>query len=425
MDENWDVVVIGGGPGGATGAFYLAQAGLRTLILEKETFPRYAVGESLLPYILEIFREMDFIGTMERAGFMKKFGAIFGESKAESVTRIAFSDGLQPEYHYSYMVPRDEFDTLLLEHVKTRGVHHRHASVDSLIFDGERVVGVEVTETSGAKKRIGSKLVMDASGRAAFVGRKLRLMQPDPRLDTASVFALYDGITWPDYAEPGDPLVITFPLGWFWLIPFSDGRTSVGVVMDRTTYDDFPGGDVNAFFDEMVRQAGGRVEALVAQGRRIEELHVLRKFAKHATRLAGPGWVLVGDAAMFIDPVFAAGVYVAAHEARCAAKAAIPHLLAGTALGAEHFEAYSADVKTGYEVFARFIYSWQDPRFRKFFFGSGAKRARPLVQTITTILAGGVFDRELIARGEALFFKFAERDGSTAHHLETDVPAPR
>jgi len=397
-----DVAIIGGGPGGATAAYYLARQGLRVTIIERERFPRYAVGESLLPRNLEIFRDMGFEGVLEREGFMRKNGAVFTDSRSGDWARIDFSEGLTPEFEYAYQVPRDRFDLLLQQHALDAGARLVQGTVRELTVENERVVGVTVD--NGESREVRARFVIDASGRRAFIGSKLGMMQYDARLDTASVFGLFDGVEMPEVAVPGDIAILAYDAGWFWMIPFADGRVSLGTVVDRDVFDDLPDRAPEALFAALVERAGGRVQKLMGGVERIGDLHVLRRYNRRAARFCGPGWALVGDAAMFVDPVFSAGVLVATTEGKMVAEIVGPLLSDGRNVEPEHFDDYTNKVLAGYAVIERYIYGWKDPVFRRFFLNPPARgRVR---QAVIAILAGNLFDAELIGDADASLFRW-------------------
>ena len=406
MGKSCDVAIIGGGPGGATAGYYLARAGLNAVIVERQDFPRYCVGESLLPHNMEIFRDMAFDEVLEREGFLRKYGAVFGEADGSRISRINFRDGLVPECEYAYQAPRDRFDTLLLEHAKGAGAEVVAGTVNDLVTENDRVVGVEISARDGSHDRLRAQIVIDASGRQTFIGRKLGLMEPDPVIDTMSVFGVFRGVAPPELAEGGDIVILGFASGWFWFIPFADGRTSVGLVVDRAWYEDSPESDMEAFFDRTVARKGNScARGMLADAERIGDLHLLANFNRRARNFAGRGWVLVGDAAMFIDPVFSAGVLLATIEGKAAAETIAPLLARRQSVEPGHFDAYSHTVRAGYTILERYIYGWKDPAFRRFFLRP--PESGRAVQTVTTILGGNVFDPELIGRGDMPLFVLA------------------
>ena len=400
---SYDAVIIGGGPAGATTAYYLAKAGLNPLVIEQTLFPRYCVGESLLPYNMEIFREMEFDKVLEEKGFMKKEGAVFGSSVSKKINRIDFSDGMEPEYSYAYQVPRDEFDNLLLEHVKEKGVEVLQGVVTEPVMDGRTVTGVKVRLSNKSERTIEAKVVVDASGRSSLLARKFNLLVPDPHIETFSVFGLFHNISWLKEAKSGDILILAFDHGWFWFIPFADGRVSVGVVVDFKFHQNCRTDTPESFFDMMIRSASGRVVTLMENASRDGKLHVLQKFSRYAKEKSGPGWVSIGDAAMFVDPVFSAGVFVAMATGRLVASITVEAISKKHKLNAEVYKSYECALVSAYNTVLPFIYHFRSPLFQKIFFHP-PKDGR-FVKLVVTILSGCFFKPELTDQDNKSFWR--------------------
>ncbi len=407
MSNAFTVGIIGGGPAGAAAGRYLASAGVAVELVEKEDFPRYCVGESLLPYNLEIFRDLGLEERIRAEGFMRKDGAVFGEATSEQLMRIRFADGLEEGHDHAYQVPRERFDTLLLEAAVEAGVRRRRGTVTTLVEADGEVRGFAGSAADGTPFRVDCDLVLDCSGRLGFIGRKKRLFAPGPELDTAAVFGLFAGVEMPADAAPGDIAILAYDRGWFWLIPFADGRISVGSVVDRELLEGYGGKDAEAALRRLAARAGGLVERAVANATPVRPCGILNRFNRRASSFAGPGWVLVGDAAMFVDPVFSAGVLVATAEARLAARAILAALAAGRRPESADFNAYAGVVDSAYEVFSRYIFGWRDPVFREVFCSSDPDPR--IKRTVTTILAGGVLDRDHKARGDRAVLAAGER----------------
>ena len=399
----YDAVIIGGGPAGATSAYYLAKAGLNPLVIEQTQFPRYCVGESLLPYNMDIFREMKFDKILEEKGFMKKEGAVFGSSVSKEINRIDFSDGMEPEYSYAYQVPRDEFDNLLLEHVKAEGVEVLQGKVTEPVMDGQKVSGVKIRLSDKSERTIKSKVVVDASGRSSLLARKYNLLIPDPHIETFSVFGLFNNISWPKEAKNGDILILAFEHGWFWFIPFADGRISVGVVVDFRYYQRCCIEPLEDFFDLMIRSASGRVATLLKNASRDEPLHALQKFSRYAEKKSGPGWVSIGDAAMFVDPVFSAGVFVAMSTGRLVASITAEAISKNHELNAETYKPYEDALVSAYNTVLPFIYHFRSPSFQKLLFHP--PKDGKLVKLVVTILSGCFFKPELTDQDSKRFWR--------------------
>lgn len=399
----YDAVIIGGGPAGATTAYYLKEAGLNPLVVEKTRFPRYCVGESLLPYNMDIFREMGFDKTLEEQGFMRKEGAVFGSSVSKEINRIDFSNGMEPEYSYAYHVPRDEFDHLLLEHVQGKGVDVLQAQAIEPVMEYKRVTGLTVRLPDQTERTIDAKVVVDAGGRNSFLARKFDLLAPDPHIETVSVFGLFRNVSWPEVAKTGDIMILAFEHGWFWFIPFADGRVSVGVVVDFKFYQQSSKDSPEDFFNKMVQSASGRVAAAMENATKEEKLHLLQKFSKYAKEKSGPGWVSIGDAAMFVDPVYSAGVFVAMASAKLVASLTADAIREGKALDAEVYRPFEEALVSAYDTVLPFIYRFRTPFFQNlFFYPPKGGRFVPLV---VTVLSGCFFKPDLIGAENAHFWK--------------------
>ncbi|MCR4288708.1 MAG: tryptophan 7-halogenase [Candidatus Scalindua sp.] len=399
----YDAVIIGGGPAGVTTAYYLVKAGLNPLVIEQTQFPRYCVGESLLPYNMEIFREMEFDKVLEKKGFMKKEGAVFGSSVSKNINRIDFSDGMEQEYSYAYQVPRDEFDYLLFEHVKEKGVEVLQGVVTEPVMVDRKVTGVKVRLSDKSERTIEAGVVVDASGRSSLLARKFNLLVPDPHIETFSVFGLFNNISWLKEAKSGDILILAFEHGWFWFIPFTGGRVSVGVVVDFKFYQHCSKDSPEDFFDMMIRSASGRVATLLENASRDGELHVLQKFSRYAKEKSGSGWVSIGDAAMFVDPVFSAGVFVAMSTGRLIASLTAEAISKNHELNSDVYKPYEDALVSAYNTVLPFIYHFRSPFFQKIFFYP--PKDGKFVKLVVTILSGCFFKPELTDKDNKSFWK--------------------
>ncbi len=409
----YDAVIIGGGPAGATAGYYLAKSGMKALIIEKSNFPRYCVGESLLPYNMEIFKEMNFDTVLEEAGFNRKYGAIFGESDGDNITRIDFSKGMESGYDYAYQVPRDQFDELLLDHAINNGVEKRKGLVKEPLMEGDRVIGVSVELEDGSIQQIHSKVLIDASGRLFFLGKRFDMMEPDPYVDTVSVFSLFKGINTLEShheAKKGDIIILAYNDGWFWFIPFADGRTSVGTVVYSKFYEKHKNKSNDEFFNEMVESASGRIKKLLSGAERLERHHKLKSFSTHVKQVAGPGWVTVGDSAMFVDPVYSAGVLVAMTGGKVVAGLTSKAIKANHSINETTYEPFKKALKAGYDVVLPFIYRFRNPLFQKILFNP-PKDGGETAKMITTVLAGCFFDFPLIEKEHNSFWNYMDQRG--------------
>jgi flavin-dependent dehydrogenase len=389
MAESYDAVIIGGGPAGSTVATVLARASRRVLVLEKEKFPRFHVGESLLPFSLPIFERLGVAEKIRAAGFQKKYGAFFWNDVTGNGTRpVVFADALDDRHPMAYQVKRAEFDDLLLKHSAASGADVREeTSVEDVLFEGRRAVGVRVRGKDGSEEEIRARVVVDASGQGAFLSKRLGTRRFDSKLKRAALFAHYEGIPWPEGQRPGD---ILLPIGegvWYWLIPFSDGSMSVGAVYDPALAKESGAPTLEERFEWLLARSP-RVLAFLNGSRRTSKVFAISDYSATSGKMRGDGYVLVGDAATFLDPVFSTGVFLALATGERAAAAVDDALRRHGRLDARDLSAYEREAKRLFARFRRFVYGFYDPTFFEGFCSPDPpERMR---KSVTTVLAGGV-----------------------------------
>ena len=347
--ESCDVVVIGGGPGGSATATLLADHGLRVVLLERASFPREHVGESLLPASIPVLEQLGVMPRIEAAGFVTKRGATLVWGKEPDPWSWYFADdpGQRPT---SFQVVRAEFDKILLDNAGAHGVDVREShQVLDVEFDGERATGVRYLH-DGAQGAIDSRFLVDASGQAALLSRKLKLQQWDNFFRNLAVYGYYRGAAHLDPPNDGNIFIESYAHGWFWKIPLHTGVTSVGVVVDK---------DVG---QAGLREHGARgfLEAQIAQAPHVRKLldgatlvaepEVERDWSYTSSSFAGDGYVLVGDAACFLDPLFSSGVHLALGGATLAATY-VRTALANPASRAQAAQAYHSLYDKQYQYF--------------------------------------------------------------------------
>lgn len=303
------VVVIGGGPGGSTAATLLAREGYGVVLFERAVFPREHIGESLLPASLPILEDLGVLHDVEAAGFTHKPGATMVWGKDREPWSWYFRETNQ-RFPTSYQVWRPTFDDLLLQNSRRNGVDVREDhTVAGVVFDGERAVGVEVRGPGGSE-RVDADFVVDASGQGALIANQLGLREWDPFFQNLAVYAYFDGAKRLPSPDEGNIFIESYEHGWFWVIPLGD-RTSVGAVMDRRAgQQQLHGRRAEDVLLEHIPMAP-RTAQLLNEAAITSGATVLKDWSYVASRFSGDGYILAGDAACFVDPLFSSGVHLA------------------------------------------------------------------------------------------------------------------
>jgi flavin-dependent dehydrogenase len=308
-DATYDVAIIGGGPAGSTAATLLARAGRQVIVCEREKFPRFHIGESLLPVSMKTFTRLGVHEKFEQAGFLRKYGGEMASACSEEGVKFYFKDGYRSQTETSYQVPRAEFDHVLLDHAAENGAEVREeTSVKGIEFFNNRAE-LQVEGKSSVSEKIRARYVIDASGRHSVLGNHFKLKETYPHLQKISIFAHYEGVQ----ADEGRDGTLTRQLRatdrWFWYIPLPNDRASIGVVLDTALFKQTkksPG----QFLEESLADHSFLARRMI-HARRVTPAYASADFSYRQTRLTGDRWMLAGDAAGFIDPVFSSGVFLA------------------------------------------------------------------------------------------------------------------
>lgn len=376
MTESWDAVVIGAGPAGSTTAALLAKRGLDVLVLEKEEFPRFHIGESLLPAGLPVLDEIG-VEPMDET-FVYKNGAQFVCEVSHVQSQFSFAEALPGSPRHAWHVERSRFDTMLRDRAVALGAEARHGETvrDVTIDDDE----VRVQTRTGTVR---GRFVVDASGQSRLMARRRDSAVPYRRFGAVSVFTHYDGIgdaAWEELGPGMDIRIMMRPEGWGWVIPLPGRRLSVGIVSkEKLVPEDL---DKGLLAGEMVQR--------LTEGSERQETHVASNFSYRNARPTGRRYAAVGDAACFLDPVFSSGVTLALRGAEGIAAQLGPALEAGTEAQDDLFAAHNQSMDRAYRTFGALIDRFYNSSFGNNMFLTDASGA-PLREGVMSVLAGDVW----------------------------------
>ena len=386
MEENCDVLVIGGGPSGSVAACKLLKAGFSVTILEKLEFPRFVIGESLLPRCNEILEKNGLIDVIEEQGFMLKPGAIFiDENKQEEL--IDFRNNLGQKWGTSYQVKREEFDNVLLETAKKWGADVRH-KYEVIAYDNDNNK-VTATDENGEEKVFKARFVLDASGYGRVLPKLLDLDIPsDLRLRNA-IFTRVEGETRREKDKEGfiDIVIHDDNKAWLWGIPFSDGVTSIGVVCEESYFEE-TGLNLEDFFDKVINEHEYLKEKY-KDAKKLRPVGVINGYSAAIKTMHGKGFALSGNATEFLDPVFSSGVTLALESSDRVGDLIIKELNGEKVDWQKDYEDY---MMIGINVFREFVYAWYEGKLRKIFYAPN--KAEKIKQSIASILSGYVWDED-------------------------------
>ena len=322
---SYDLVVIGGGPAGSCAATLARKKGLSVLVIEREKFPRFRIGESLLPMGNALLQEMGVWGKVQKGGFFPKYGASFYLANGGAEKHVSFEDGYVSGLEMTYQVERARFDALLLEHAAEQGAEVQHQRVVTKVEQTAHVCTVWTTDTiSGAEQPVHAKWVIDAGGREQRYSSKLKA-ELDPAIwpKRVAVYAHFRGVRRDPGKREGNTVIVRLPSGWFWLIPLDDEITSVGMVLTTDELRQSDGKPEDVFW-KVVKSSSCLMDRM-RDASAETEFHVTSDYSYFRQRLAEGRVILTGDAAGFFDPIFSSGVYVAMESAKQAVELVVSY----------------------------------------------------------------------------------------------------
>lgn len=386
--EQSDVVVIGGGPAGSTAATLLARRGYKVIALEKARHPRFHIGESLLPMNLPVFERLGVLDKVRALGVLKP-GADFEADNERGYNTYAFARAIGNSPPYAYQVWRQDFDKMLYDHARECGADAREGhEVVTVQQSGSRDTRLDVNTDDGRNYSIQTRYVVDASGRDAFLSTKKKLRRKNDEHQSAAIFGHFRGAVRRAGEDQGNISIYNFEHGWMWMIPLPGDVMSVGAVCRPEYLKQRKGRTVEFLFETFKRSP--------ALWRRIEhaalindEVRVTGNYSYDSARMGDPGWVLVGDAFAFLDPVFSSGVYLAMSGAEQAANV-VDAALREPAREAGLLRKLEKRQRVGMARFSFFIYRFNGPVMQQMF--RAPRNTWQLEQGVISMLAGDLFD---------------------------------
>lgn len=384
MNHDYDVIVIGGGPGGSSTSSYLARAGKKVLVLEKEHFPRFHIGESLLPYNRQIFEEIGVLPELQQAGFPRKFGAQFFIGNGSKSVKFVFSQGIFTREKETIQVERAKFDHILLKHAGKCGADVREGWTVTRFEENDKEVAVDATGPEGRTERFTASFLIDASGRGNVSGNQEGMRVMHPKLKKLAVFGHFQGVRLDEGPTRGDTLITRLENKWFWVIPVSAEKTSVGCVMDQGEF--VAARETPAAVFERAWQSSPVMRFRMENAGLIGQIHSTGDFSYHNKRFVGKRLLRVGDAAGFMDPIFSAGVFLAMYSGRMAANTIIPLIEAGGRTDPGKLRAYERHFRSSMKFYWEMVHSFYTTPFLEVFFEPREKYH--LASAVNAALAG-------------------------------------
>lgn len=386
--EDHEVIIVGGGPAGSCAGAILAEHGHRVVILERERFPRYHIGESLIPFTFQPLERLGMIPKMKASHFVRKFSVTFVQPDGRRSQPFYFFNRYDREtVAQTWQVLRSEFDQMLLDNAREKGAEVlEETTVTRLILDGERVTGVQTRDRNGDVREWRARIVLDCSGKEALASNLRGWRMRDPYLNKIAVWTYYRGSTRGAGIDEGATTVAYVrDKGWFWHIPQHEDRVSVGIVAEGRYLTREGVREPREIFQREILE-NQWIRDHLATGESTGDYYITSEYSRHSRYCAAPGLLLVGDALAFLDPVFSSGVMLALKSGMLAGDTVHEGLLSGD-LSPIHFARYGAHIRAGVENMRKLVYAFYDPNFS---FRDVIQRYPDAADEITDCLSGDV-----------------------------------
>ena len=396
--QNYDTIVIGGGPAGSTVATLVAEQGHRVLLLERATTPQFKIGESLIPATYWTFKRLGMLEKLRTSHFPQKYSVQFYSRSGKGSTPFYFFQTNPHESAVTWQVLRSEFDQMLLDNAKEKGVEvRRGVGVREVLFEGDTATGVVTQNTDGTRETLHATVIVDSTGQRSLIGKQLNLNTIEPNLKMASLFTHYEGGHRDEGIDEGATLILHTEEkdSWFWSIPLPYNRTSIGVVgeldyllQNRREADGKL--DAQQIFNEELAKCAPLKQRLKG-AKQLLPIQTTKDFSYRASRIAGNNWVLVGDAFGFLDPVYSTGLFLALKSGEMAADAIIEAFQKNDFSEAQ-LGSFGPAFVDGMEAFRKLVYAFYT---KEFSFARFLSEYPEHQGGIVDILSGDVFRKDV------------------------------
>ena len=396
--QNYDTIVIGGGPGGSTVATLVAEQGYRVLLLEREAEPTFKIGESLIPATYWTFKRLGMLEKLRTSHFPQKYSVQFYSRSGKGSTPFYFFQTNPHESAVTWQVLRSEFDQMLLDNAKEKGVAvRRGVGVREVLFDGDTATGVLTQNADGTRETLNATVIVDSTGQRSLIGRQLNLNTIEPNLKMASLFTHYEGGHRDEGIDEGATLILHTEEkdSWFWSIPLPYNRTSIGVVGEldyllQNRRDADGKLDTQKIFNEELMKCAPLKQRL-EDAKQLFPIQTTKDFSYRASRIAGNNWVLVGDAFGFLDPVYSTGLFLALKSGEMAADAII-EAFSKNDFSEAQLGSFGPAFVDGMEAFRKLVYAFYT---KEFSFARFLSEYPEHQGGIVDILSGDVFRKDV------------------------------